>query len=501
MKNTITKCLLILVVMMPFASCTDDFLETSSTEDVSATNATATTENMNLVINGIYRLFYTRLDNKNGSGNNRKGGIGSMMIQNSFMGEDVVQNAQANSSMIDFARWIKPFDPDDDRQLHNWRVMYRAIVNANIVIAGGDEAVGPEEDKNAALGQAYFLRAFAHFHLVQLYGKRYVAGGGNDQLGIPIVLEPIIEPQARATVEAVYTQINEDLTQAITLLDGYSRFNPSHANQAVAQGLKARVALVQSNFTEAVNMARLARAGLTLMDSSTYTSGFNDYNIDEWMWGLHYNEEQGSNFTNFGGIMSRNFSSNQIRGNPKSISQALYATIPGTDVRSAIFDPTGDHDNLPEGISLISRHKRFPYTHQKFLAVSTGDSRGDIPLMRASEMYLIEAEALARSGTDDAGAAVALFTLASARDASYTLSTNTGQALIDEIDLQRRWELWGEGFRFYDLKRQNKALNRNGSNHDFNLVLVSDVPAGDNRWQWMIPTDELNANPLMVQNP
>lgn len=46
------------------------------------------------------------------------------------------------------------------------------------------------------------------------------------------------------------------------------------------------------------------------------------------------------------------------------------------------------------------------------------------------------------------------------RDASYTLSTNTGQALIDEIMVQRRVELWGEGFRFLDLKRLNLPLDR-----------------------------------------
>ena len=188
-----------------------------------------------------------------------------------------------------------------------------------------------------------------------------------------------------------------------------------------------------------------------------------------------------------------------LGGNPKAISSTLHATIPTTDVRSQIFDPTGEHPNLPGGAEISSRHSRAPFTNQKFIAAGTGDSRMDVPHMRASEMYLIEAEARANMG-DDPGAAAVLFELGSSRDPAYTLSTNTGQALIDEILLQRRWELWGEGFRFYDLKRLNLPLNRNGANHNANLAVIFDVPAGDPRWQWQIPQSALDNNPLLEQN-
>lgn len=116
-------------------------------------------------------------------------------------------------------------------------------------------------------------------------------------------------------------------------------------------------------------------------------------------------------------------------------------------------------------------------------------------------MYLIEAEALARQGGKDAAAAQALYTLAVKRDPSYVLSTNTGQALIDEIMLQRRVELWGEGFRFTDLKRLNMPLDRTGANVDANVAGVMTVPAGGNIWQFLIPRDELDANDASVQNP
>ena len=125
---------------------------------------------------------------------------------------------------------------------------------------------------------------------------------------------------------------------------------------------------------------------------------------------------------------------------------------------------------------------------------------GDPVYMRAGEMYLIEAEAKAR--LNDATAQDVLFTFVSNRNPAYVKSTNTGQALVDEIILQRRMDLWGEGFRFFDLKRLNQALNRSCANYASSVGLIATVAAGDNAWQWMIPKDEFNANPnITPQNP
>jgi starch-binding outer membrane protein, SusD/RagB family len=205
--------------------------------------------------------------------------------------------------------------------------------------------------------------------------------------------------------------------------------------------------------------------------------------------------------------MSRNYNSTSIRTNPRAINSALYnnTAFTATDVRKANFDVTGLHTAL----ALPSNYSKAPYTNQKFLAVSTADSRGDVVYMRAAEMYLIEAEALARMGGQDAAAVAALNTLRQKREtvpANYVASTKTGQALIDEIMLNRRLELWGEGFRFTDLKRLDLPLDRNGANHSISLCLVMDVvkpsdPTNGKLWQWLIPKDELNANKNMVQNP
>jgi starch-binding outer membrane protein, SusD/RagB family len=118
---------------------------------------------------------------------------------------------------------------------------------------------------------------------------------------------------------------------------------------------------------------------------------------------------------------------------------------------------------------------------------------------------LIEAEAQARQGgAKEATARNTLFTLVSTRNPSYVLSVNSGTALIDEILLQRRIELWGEGFRFFDLKRMDLPLNRNGANFvSAAIANLFDVPAGDPRWEYLIPRAELNANAALAgqQNP
>jgi starch-binding outer membrane protein, SusD/RagB family len=160
-----------------------------------------------------------------------------------------------------------------------------------------------------------------------------------------------------------------------------------------------------------------------------------------------------------------------------------------------LWDPTGQTIPAPPGGA------KSPYSNKKFLAASSSSSVGDVPYMRAAEMYLIEAEAKARLGQSGPAAEV-LYTLVSNRNPAYIKSSNTGQALIDEILIQRRVELWGEGFRFLDLKRTDSALDRRGTNHNESLTGgLMLVPAGDKRWQFLIPQNELNANSLVAQNP
>ncbi|QSW87543.1 RagB/SusD family nutrient uptake outer membrane protein [Flavobacterium endoglycinae] len=488
MKSTYIKIVFFILTVTVFNSCSDDFLDKKPTEFVDNEGATKTTENLMMLLNGIHRSLYISYEDQS------QAGLGGLMQQTDIVGDDVVFPI-TNGWFLQMYNWSSVNNENSVDLRFPYRTYYRIIRNANTIINAADAAIGSTSDKNIVKGQALLYRAFCHFQLVQLFGKRYVNGVTNSQLGVPIILTVGNDNFPRSTVEEVYTQINKDLDEANVLLQGYLKPNNSYLDLKVAQGLKARVALTQGNWSAAAEYANKARSGKTLMSTAEYVTGFNDYNNKEWMWGSHINEVQTQYFGNFGAYMSRNFSSTVIRSCPKAINSKLYDMIPSTDIRSAIFDKTGKHTAL----ALPSNFAKFPYTSQKFLSISTGDSRCDVPYMRAAEMFLIEAEAKARMGSADA--ANVLYEFEITRNPSYTLSTNTGQALVDEILMQRRIELWGEGFRFFDLKRTNSPLDRTGANHDSGIVNgVLNVDPTDKRWQWLIPKDEINANPLIKQN-
>ncbi len=88
------------------------------------------------------------------------------------------------------------------------------------------------------------------------------------------------------------------------------------------------------------------------------------------------------------------------------------------------------------------------------------DQTGDIVVMRSAEMYLIAAEALAREGRLEE-AVNPLNTLRNARGlADYDLAGKTQERLVDDILLERRRELWGEGFGITDILRTQRSVER-----------------------------------------
>ncbi len=488
------------LLVFGLASCSDDFLDTAPTDAVSEDAVFATVENARAAINGIHRSMYFRRSVGTGGVNDSQdeGGHASVGISIDVLGEDIV-HPSTNLQWFSFDMfWESHRDQTASLPDYVWDVYYGIIGAANIIVANIDDTPGAEGEKNEIKAQALAYRAFAYFNLVRLYGQRYVAGSANEQLGVPLYLEPTLDPQGRSTVARVYEQINMDLDDAIDLFeDTPDRFTKNHLDLSVARGLKARVALTQENYDVAISNAVAARNGYTLMSSMEYQSGFNDLTNNEWIWGANVIEDQNIFFAGFHAFMSFNYSSSNIRGNPKLIFEPLYSLFPSTDVRTTLFDDDGlDPEQLPRSDALT-----FPLHATKFASVgSSPSSAGDHPYMRASEMYLIEAEARQKNG-DDPGAAQALFELNSVRDPSYTLSANTGQDLLTEIWNYRRLELWGEGFRFYDLKRNNLPLDRMqgvGNHNASGVQNLWTVPAGDKRWEFLIPQAEIDNNAMLA---
>ena len=485
-------------VMSTFSSCESEYLATDPTDAVSVETAGSTVANLNTVLNGMHRNMYLRQNASQG----QNGNTGIMMYME-VMGEDLIFPATGPNWYISTLRWLDNANANSGNLFYPYDFYYEQIRMANIILIKAPLTSDTQDDKDKVMGEAYAFRAFSYSMLVQIYAKRYVPGTANSQLGVPLRLDDSFDAIPRNTVDEVYTQINNDLTSALTLLTGKTRSDKSHFNVNVIKGLMARVALTQGRYPEAATFAKEARAGFTLMNNATYKAGFNNYSNAEWMWGYKPTEVTSDFFGNFMAYMSRNYNSSQIRQAPKVMNRLLFNKFPATDVRTQVVDPTGAHTAL----ALPSTYTKFPYTSQKFLstnnagATDNSTSLGDIPFMRAAEMYLIEAEALARN-SQEGPSKVVFNEFEKNRNPAYAGAATTGAAYVEEIMNSRRIELWGEGFRFLDLKRLNLPLDRTGANHSAvvtNNLLT--VPAGDKRWTWLLPQAEIDASQgLVIQN-
>ncbi|MDR1814232.1 MAG: RagB/SusD family nutrient uptake outer membrane protein [Tannerella sp.] len=489
---------LFLTVSVLFTGCDAEYLETVPTSSISDVTAYSSLDNIQLILNGIYRKMVSQDGSSQGHG-----GEPGYIVSRETLGDDLTW--QVNTWHKTTHQWIAHRSDNNVATTLPWRYYYGWIMHANFIINNIDEV----EDLDPALhhgikGEAYAIRGYIHFLLVQMYAKRYEGGGANSHEGIPYRLQADLEPQPRNTVAEVYQNIHSDLDQAISLLNGYTPADvQTHITQAVAYGLKARVALAQQDYATAASAAKSARdvatkGGYKLMEGDELYCGFADITTDtkEAMWAARTKSDQTVYFYHFMAYMSWNDNTTAIRQGVKAISLDTYDLMSETDLRRKWWDPTGSRDDLV-GDNFAS-YVTYPGQVRKFRARSQADHVSDYAYMRIAELYLIEAEALARLGRD-AEAQEVLTAFATTRDPEYAPS-NTGEALVEEIMTHRRIELWGEGFRWFDLKRLNLPLSRHGSNWDISFCAVLEVPAGDVRWQWSIPRAELDNNPNIKQN-
>ncbi len=488
------------ILFLSFASCKKDYLETAPTDQVDDSAVFTTTGNANTALNGILRYLFER------NGDQNRPGVGGVLLNFEFMGDDIGQTT--TTWFTNEGSWNSHRTDNSSMTSYTYRIFYRIIGNANFIIDKIDAATGSDDEKKRIKAEALTLRAYAYSYLVQMYGIRYDAiNKPNAQLGVPILTSSTDTNKPRSTVEEVYTQINKDLDAAIAL-NVSTRVNKSHINVSVARGLKARVALTMQDYPNAIKFAKeVIDANLfPLMTVAAYQTGFNDATtLSEFMWASIPAADQADTFGSFFSQIAFNANTTYMRGNPKRINSATYDKISATDVRKRMWEPAPNATNFPLPSAAF---QRVNFMSRKFSVKVVGQpTLGDVPLMRSAEMFLILAEAYARTAGGELNARTTLFNLVSRRDPSAVISTNVGQALIEEILLNRRVELWGEGFRWLDLKRLNLPLDRSPAAFPNFIPLTMSgtvsIPAGDPKWQFLIPRAEIEANKNLVgqQNP
>lgn len=496
MKKTIFLCSML---ALGLASCKKDFLDTAPASGTLTAdqardlqgNPLSAAKFANGSLIGIYsymRSFGTWTTSHDDFGQK------AVDLGLDLMTEDMVQSSH---------HWFG-FDYLADNRFANyrrpaflWNFYYKIILYANSIIEVAPEnPTDPQVRSN--LGQALALRAHAYHYLVQLFAKTYK--GNESAKGVPIYTSTAeVQGKPRATVQEVYDLITTDLTKAVSLLTA-SRQSKEFINQNVANGILARVYMSMERWAEAEMAAKSARMGLNLIDASASPAAINDgfafLNNTEWMWGAEITTQTTSIFASFfSQIDNRSPGYAGALGIYKLISKKLYDEIPETDARKKLYnDPAR---SIVGGLPAYSQLKFVDAN----VTAREGRFTGDYVYMRVPEMYLIEAEAQARQGKD-AEAQQTLFALLSKRDPAYVQSSNSGEALINEIFLHKRIELWGEGRAFLDFKRMNLPIDRSESNHRLDATFV--IPAGDPRFTYQIPIRELESNPAIPasdQNP
>ncbi len=412
-----------------------------------------------------------------------------------------------------------------------WNQCYKNIKVANDVLKSVD-LENLSDVAKSYVGQAYAMRAFEYFTLIQLYQFTYK--GHEDAAGVPLVTEKTTEAEAnnnpRAVVKDVYKQIMDDLNIAIDYLTD-SRSAKSEINRQVAYGLRARVNLVMQNWSDAAADAKKAAEGYTpLSKEAAAAPGFNDVSASNWIWGNIVDESNDivqTGILNFPAMMC-SFTGNGYSPTYacRMINSKLWKEIPSTDVRkgwwidenlnSSIVDSKyvvhqKDEDEEGNVVKYLAVYNQTgdevaditePYTNVKFGAYKNqyGNELNacDIPLMRVEEMILIQAEATAMGGNVEEGKRILENFVRTYRDPSYTCNATTAEGVQDAVWFQRRVELWGEGFSFTDLLRLKKPLDRTGANYEVSVRFK--LPAESPIFLYLIPEDEENHNEALVGN-
>ncbi|MCW3465369.1 RagB/SusD family nutrient uptake outer membrane protein [Chitinophaga nivalis] len=435
-KNRLT--LLTIFATVVLSACSKDFLNNRPTNAITDDQIFNTADNVETVINGtwsyMFESFFTYA----------VPGYKSIDLTSDAMGSDVAVTLKYG--LRDAYAYGEMLDKTQNRVGAYWGLLYKVIDNANNIIAKVDNATGDEGQKAYLKGQAYALRAYCYLTLASYY-QLSVKTNPNAK-AVPIYTEPSTSTtpgKPRETIARVYQQVIDDLLKAEPLLKNYQRDGAKKwkIDLHVAQGLLARAYLYSGKYADAATKAAAARSGYSLMSGDDYNKGFNDVNNVEWIWGHGQTPNQSNASYNFNYLDVSSAASYYYSFMADPFFKDNFTQ---GDVRTRLFE----WDTTPSREGFL-RYKKFRFRDPQAMV-------GDLVLMRAAEMYLIEAEAYAESGNQ--GKAVeALNTLRNARNAVPYDPAHAGN-LKDTILLERRKELWGEGFSLSDIIRTGGTVNR-----------------------------------------
>ncbi len=416
MKNTY---IILLGLFLMISSCNqDEFLDKDPFDKVLTENLVTDFESFNSATAGVYNIFQNTFYYNS-----------YYTILPDLMGDNVQ------------ALWVVFQDIDRYQTISNdvyakrvWDEISRAIAQSSIVIRQAEnfDFGANQQEAKELIGQLYVARALAYFDMQRLYAQPYNFTTDASHLGAPLVDESLVGIElispARATTAEVYAKIISDIQTGISLI-GDDTSSAYYLNKNSAKALLARVYLYMENWSEANALAsEVIDMNYSLISNADYVSSWAQDVTSESIFSIANNEFDNS-------------------GNSSAIE---YYRRPRFKASDNLFDQIDVNDARKSLIAASTKNVlKYP---------TTGAVRdNNMPIIRLSEMYLIKAEALAEMEMDEE-ARIAVNAILLRANPAATPYAQSGDALKNIIQEERRKELMFEGHRLFDLTRKKKSF-------------------------------------------
>ena len=373
--------------------------------------------------------------------------------------------------------------PDDENQLRDiWGLMYAGLNRANYILEFKDKTdfTGKEE----IIAEAYFLRAYYTFELVKFFGRVPLKTEERDGVlriaNKRILTEDEFVMERIKDIPTAYAAIAADLLEAIPNLPA-TQDRPYEATKGAAQALLGKVYLYHGTYDStkfgdaATTLKQVISSGNYALTTGTdYTNLFEieGENGVEAVFEIQYSSVMAASWNNINGSNGTYFVKFCGPRSPYDDpvfdagwgfclpSVELYDLFDATDARREVtfYDLRNDQDRYSQGRDDTGLFNR------KYMPRKEPSRAGSDPLnydnnyraIRYADVLLMAAEAEAQSGGSNAESYLNQVRARAYGDNSQDYTASEG-ALLDAIYNERRKELAGEGHRFFDLVRTDKA--------------------------------------------
>jgi starch-binding outer membrane protein, SusD/RagB family len=509
--KTITKATLIFAVIMGMIACSENYLDLENPNELNSENFFTKVENFHLALNASYDA----VKNLDLYGQN-------FYIQTllALPHESDYWNAQNRNEVTS----------SDENVRIAWRGWYRVVARANDVIDNAPRFLAEEEptaaevqDVNRIVAQAHFLRGYAYFNLVRLWGEASYKDD-SARLAVPLILHvastrsDMMVP--RATVGKVYKSIVSDFAKAADgLPTTWDENNKARVTSHAAKGFLGQVHLYMEEYEKAKQYFEevINSDGYNLVPYSQYSDLFQGKNefSEESLWELNYAVDMQQNIWENGlgsGIALTCAPPGRGWSNctPHGVNIERFGTDPRLSVCTYHPDDlvaTTDGTMAPAGVSEFNYtgHSFKKYVPQDYSVYSTNRNSGcNYIIMRLADVYLMYAEVMNQLGSDDVATEYAnkvrrraYGRTPDAPDAEVDFSGLSNVQLRDSIREERFRELFAEGHRWFDIVRwgivEEEVLKYNDKRVTQGVIVYQDKD-----YYYPIPLQEIDNNTAMV---